>query len=220
MIKSITTSELPYISGSDGLVLQGCGGPAEQWLEGINGMLTEEGILENGAVFKDAYVFQHESLTNILYSFDDIEPCNLNMGKFAMWRLQSHSSFGGTWLSDYLPNRLGMELDEQATAEGKPSVRTVPYQIERPIELADCLPGGMETDLKGKVVAVSAEILRPEFQKMPRIGNITHRVKRERRGLSIVENKLLYALFQRYIHQRFKLCNGSAVKLYQAFALR
>ena len=24
-----------------------------------------------------------------------------------MWRLQTHDTFGGTWLSDYVPNRLG-----------------------------------------------------------------------------------------------------------------
>ena len=29
------------------------------------------------------------------------------MGKLAMWRLQTHGAFGGTWLSDYVPNRLG-----------------------------------------------------------------------------------------------------------------
>ncbi len=29
-----------------------------------------------------------------------------------MWRLRSHESFGGTWLSDYLPNKLGVEMAE------------------------------------------------------------------------------------------------------------
>lgn len=27
--------------------------------------------------------------------------------KFAVWRLATHDNFGGTWLSDYVPNRLG-----------------------------------------------------------------------------------------------------------------
>ena len=31
----------------------------------------------------------------------------LDIGKLAMWRLQTHELFGGTWLSDYVPNRLG-----------------------------------------------------------------------------------------------------------------
>jgi len=30
-----------------------------------------------------------------------------------MWRLQTHPHFGGTWLSDYVPNRLGGFLQEQ-----------------------------------------------------------------------------------------------------------
>ena len=33
------------------------------------------------------------------------------MGKLAMWRLRSYSTFGGYWLSDYLPNRLGVNMD-------------------------------------------------------------------------------------------------------------
>ncbi len=40
----------------------------------------------------------------ILYPFGDVK---LDMGKLAMWRLQTHDTFGGTWLSDYVPNRLG-----------------------------------------------------------------------------------------------------------------
>lgn len=37
----------------------------------------------------------------------------LDMGKLAMWCLQSHPQFGGTWLSDYLPNRLGVIPGQQ-----------------------------------------------------------------------------------------------------------
>lgn len=29
------------------------------------------------------------------------------MGRLAIWRLRSHEQFGGTWLSDYISNRLG-----------------------------------------------------------------------------------------------------------------
>ena len=37
------------------------------------------------------------------------------MGKLAVWRLATHSTFGGTWLSDYVPNRLGgfVQIQEQ-----------------------------------------------------------------------------------------------------------
>ena len=35
------------------------------------------------------------------------------MGRLAMWRLQTHEQFGGTWLSGYVPNRLGGFLPAQ-----------------------------------------------------------------------------------------------------------
>ena len=54
--------------------------------------------------------FEHDGLTNLLFSF---EGANLDMGRLAMWRLQTHEQFGGTWLSDYVPNRLGGFVQEQ-----------------------------------------------------------------------------------------------------------
>ena len=36
-----------------------------------------------------------------------IDDVQLDIGKLAMWRLHTHEQFGGTWLSDYVPNRLG-----------------------------------------------------------------------------------------------------------------
>ena len=59
-IKTITTDDLRRMKGKEGLILQGCGGDPQEWLDGINDLLTKEGIL-----------------------------------------------LGGTWLSDYVPNRLG-----------------------------------------------------------------------------------------------------------------
>ena len=41
----------------------------------------------------------------------------LDTGRLALWRLRTHAQFGGTWLSDYLPNRLGVEENVQ---NGKP----------------------------------------------------------------------------------------------------
>jgi hypothetical protein len=34
-----------------------------------------------------------------------------------MWRLQTHEQFGGTWLSDYVPNRLGGFVSENEQTE-------------------------------------------------------------------------------------------------------
>lgn len=109
MITNITADELKHTTVNEGLILQGCGGDPREWLDGINGMLAEEGILQNGGEFADIYVFEHDGLTNILFPFDGLEPATLNIGKLAIWRLQTHGTFGGTWLSDYLPNALGVE---------------------------------------------------------------------------------------------------------------
>ena len=43
-ISTITTDDLRHMNGKEGLVLQGCGGDPQEWLDGINGLLTDEGI--------------------------------------------------------------------------------------------------------------------------------------------------------------------------------
>ena len=108
-MRHITTDELRQMIGTEGLILQGCGGDPQEWLSGLNEILTQEGILLDGSTFKDTNVFEHEGLTNILFSLEDVK---LDIGKLAIWRLASHDTFGGTWLSDYLPNRLGIENNE------------------------------------------------------------------------------------------------------------
>ena len=103
-MKQITTDELRKMTGSEGLILQGCGGDPEEWVTGLNEMLTEEGILLDGDTFKDVSSFEHGGMTNLLFNMDDVK---LHIGKLAMWRLQTHSAFGGTWASDYVENKLG-----------------------------------------------------------------------------------------------------------------
>ena len=103
-IERITADDLRDMEHQEGLVLQGCGGEAQERLDGINDLLTQDSILQNGSRFETVKVFQHDGLTNLLFPFEDIQ---VDMGKLAMWRLQTHGVFGGTWLSDYVPNRLG-----------------------------------------------------------------------------------------------------------------
>ena len=105
-VKQIAADDLRHMEGQEGLVLQGCGGPAQEWVDGINGLLTEAGILLDGSTFRAENVsaFQHDDLTCLLFPFEGVK---LDMGRLAMWRLQTHGQFGGTWLSDYVPNRLG-----------------------------------------------------------------------------------------------------------------
>lgn len=108
-IRNVTTEDLRYMGDKEGLVLPGCGGEPKEWVDGINQMLTEAGILLDGTEFKAVSVFEHGGMACILYPFEDVK---LDMGKFAIWRLQTHEAFGGTWLSDYVPNRLGGFIKE------------------------------------------------------------------------------------------------------------
>ena len=93
------------MDGADGLILQGCGGDSQEWVDGINEILTTNGILLDGTKFHDCFTFEHDGLTCLLFPFSD--DVKVDVGKLAMWRLQTHDNFGGTWLSDYVPNRLG-----------------------------------------------------------------------------------------------------------------
>ena len=87
----------------EALILQGCGGEPQEWLDGINDLFTSEAILLNGTRFLDCSVFQHGGRTCKLFPFEGVE---LNIGRLAMWRIQTRGNYGGTWLSDYIPNYL------------------------------------------------------------------------------------------------------------------
>lgn len=117
-IKHITTDDLHRMSNTEGLIIQGCGGDLQEWLDGINGMLTEEGILRDGSKFEKCSSFEHDGLTCLLFPFEGV---NVDIGRLAIWRLKTHEAFGGTWLSDYVPNRLdsfeNSPLEEPAETE-------------------------------------------------------------------------------------------------------
>ena len=120
-IKTIAADELRGMEDKEGLILQGCGGKLEEWLDGINDMLTEDGILLEGTRFEAALTFEHDGCTNLLFPFGSVK---LDVGKLAMWRLKTHEQFGGTWLSDYVPNRLGGFRTEAAKKE-KPKMNLI-----------------------------------------------------------------------------------------------
>ena len=104
-IQQITIEDIRKMNDKEGLILQGCGGDLREWLDGINEMFTEEGLLLNGSVFSEIYAFSYGELTNLLFPFT--EDVNLNIGRLSIWRLKTHQVFGGTWLSDYVENTLG-----------------------------------------------------------------------------------------------------------------
>lgn len=122
-MKKITLDELRRMNNSEGLILQGCGGDLDEWVTGINDLLTQEGILLDRDTFKDVSVFEHDGHTNLLFNMDNVR---LDVRKLAMWRLQTHSQLGGYWLSDYVPNRLGGFTSNQSQEREKPDCRCIP----------------------------------------------------------------------------------------------
>ena len=116
-IKSVSLYELRKMNNSEGLILQGCGGDLQEWVDGINEMLTENGILQNESKFEKAYTFSNDNLTCLLFPFDGVQ---LDVGRLAMWRLETRETFGSTWLTDYVDNRLNGFVNEE-TFESVPA---------------------------------------------------------------------------------------------------
>jgi hypothetical protein len=134
-MEHISIEQLRDMTEGEGLVLQGCGGNLQEWVSGINELLTEEGILLDGDTFDDIYVFEYNDLTNILFSMEGIR---LDVGRLAMWRLETHNAFGGTWLSDYLVNQLGITFEE---IRGADRDGTVPAQHDPSAPAAETTQG-------------------------------------------------------------------------------
>jgi hypothetical protein len=110
-IKEIKLNELRGLGDRDGLILQGCGGDLQEWVDGINDVLTQDGILLDGTRFSDCVSFRYDNLTCLVFPF--AEDVHLNMGKLAMWRIATHGNFGGTWLSDFIDNNLGQAVQKE-----------------------------------------------------------------------------------------------------------
>ena len=113
-IISVTLHDLRKMNNSEALILQGCGGDLKEWVDGINDMLTESGILQNGSKFEKAFSFKNGNLTCLLFPFEDVQ---LDVGRLAIWRLRTREDFGSTWLSDYVENNLGGFISEQVENE-------------------------------------------------------------------------------------------------------
>ena len=124
-VRKINAEDLRRMKDNEGLILQGCGGSLDEWVDGINDMLTESKILLDGTKFKaeNCCAFENEGLTNLMFLFS--EEVKLDMGKLAMWRLQTHEKFGGKWLSDYVDNRLGGFISEETAEKKKPNCNLI-----------------------------------------------------------------------------------------------
>lgn len=101
----VTTDDLRRMWKDEGIIFPDCGGDLNEWIDGVNEMLTEEGILLNGTKFSEVSVFKHDNLTNLLFHFTgDVA---LSIGRLAIWRIATNDHFSAKWLSDYVDNCLG-----------------------------------------------------------------------------------------------------------------
>ena len=87
----------------DFLVLQGCGGNLDEWVDGITNMLKDNRIVPDSFSFDEIYSFEKEGATNLAFALNNK---NIDMGKLAMFRLSIRNDFGAMWLSDYIDNYL------------------------------------------------------------------------------------------------------------------
>lgn len=51
------------MNGKEGLILQGGGGETQEWVDGINKMLTDKGILLDNTKFENVSVFKSDGVT-------------------------------------------------------------------------------------------------------------------------------------------------------------
>ena len=72
-ISTITTDDLRCMESKEGLILMGCGGDLQEWVDGINEMFTESEILKGGSRFEDVSAFQYDGMTWILENL----PCGV-----------------------------------------------------------------------------------------------------------------------------------------------
>lgn len=102
-IKEISCSEIKELQKQnyEFLILQGCGGNLNEWVQGFTDMLKEEGIVSDSFSFDEVYSFQNENLTNMAFALNSKD---LNMEKLAIFRLKIRDNLGAMWLSDYIDN--------------------------------------------------------------------------------------------------------------------
>ena len=119
-VKTIEMKDLLKYEGKQGLILQGCGGDPQEWIDGINDTFTKQGLLFDGTKFdaEDCAVFKNGNSTCILFPFS--ESTHINAGRLHIWRIATHEQFGGVWLTDFVDHQLGGFHPKQTTEQSKP----------------------------------------------------------------------------------------------------
>ena len=117
-VKKINPETLRTMSGKDALILRGCGGNLQEWVDGINDTLLKENILRNGSRIEGCSAFEYDGLTCLVFPF---EGADLDIGRLAMWRLATVEQFHGIWMSDFVDNYLGgFATEEEVQQQKKP----------------------------------------------------------------------------------------------------
>lgn len=101
VMEEISCNEVLELRNNDYLVLQGCGGDLNEWVDGITKLLIENDIIPKSFKFRKVYLFENNNLTNMAFPLDSKD---IAIGKLAMFRLKIRESFGAMWLSDYINN--------------------------------------------------------------------------------------------------------------------
>ena len=141
-IEKITADDLRDMEHQEGLVLQGCGGEAQEWLDGINDLLTQDGILQNGNRFETVKVFQHDGLTDLLFPpvADPDDPAQDEKARAMGLRLlescQQMNVYGpvwtdGMWQEIYKAGELGIPVMTDQTTIGRTPPARHPKRKER-----------------------------------------------------------------------------------------
>ena len=86
------------------LIIQGCGGDLNEWVNGIGDLLKENNIVSDDFIFDEVYTFDNNNLTNLAFSIK-----GMDLSKLAIFRIKIRNEFGAMWLSDYVDNYL-MEI--------------------------------------------------------------------------------------------------------------
>lgn len=105
--EKIRFSELREFEGSDGfgIIVTGAGGKVSEWVNGIEGVLKEAGIVDKEvptfirSAIVDGNVLGNKGRRDLLLVFNP--EAKVNVGKLAVWRIQ----FGDvSWVDDFMVN--------------------------------------------------------------------------------------------------------------------